>query len=758
MIPILRQTAERRLALPRLDGGLNVRDGVSDILDNQLTDCKNVWFERGILQTRPALELKNDALPIPTGGRRRTLQAGDSNIIFGGVRYTIVTDTLYKTTAGAGQTVTVRLFPDDAGEDVITAGTVTISDANAKNLKSRTVMHEGNVYVFAQYTTKKEVHGIEEDAQAYKVYKLTGHGDGTFEAPAEAEPYAPLILTNLWGCEHAETQAQMATRGASMIEGFNLIGNSYRMQGSTYDASDTAEQAGTIVWAYDEQTEGYVDTGRRYAIYPLLFPLPGLEGEIRLVYTAANGRTYTHSVTIYDNTLVNVTEDTEGADGLRLFATETNVGLTEEEQYTSIIDVKQFQPSDFIANNMMITAICPNDDQNKSKVFDMTKSVWFGGAARGIHGGSRLFLGGNTQEKDKALVVWSDLNNPLYFDENCYTYVGDKAQAVTAFGRQGAALVIFKERELFYTLYEQGASVSAGDVTEQNVVDVVTRSAYFPVVQISGDIGCDCPDTVQMCRNRLVWAASDGKVYELIAQNQYTERAAMCVSDVIERALKDSQTIGNLKTAHAADWRGRYLLFAGNRVFVMEYNSYGFTYAASFAKDENASARVPWYIWELPVATEKAFTAGRVLYVIGTAHEGTGVQYLDVAGGDDAFHYSDNVTATMPFDAMIQTKFFDFGSPAILKRVKLVDVSLGENGGEPVRITFLSEVTHEDAGEVTLKTRGAEEGSAESFVNKQVRPYTFACARFGIRLEAKRCMKLDKIMLTYSIFGGARWR
>ena len=49
---------------------------------------------------------------------------------------------------------------------------------------------------------------------------------------------------------------------------------------------------------------------------------------------------------------------------------------------------------------------------------------------------------GNSLNKEKALVVWSGLNDPLYFSENAYFYVGDTTSKVTGFGKQSNMLVI----------------------------------------------------------------------------------------------------------------------------------------------------------------------------------------------------------------------------------------------------------------------------------------------------------------------------
>ncbi len=51
-LPIRRTQGSSLLGLPDLSGGLNMRDGISEVLDNQLTECKNMWWKDGVLCTR----------------------------------------------------------------------------------------------------------------------------------------------------------------------------------------------------------------------------------------------------------------------------------------------------------------------------------------------------------------------------------------------------------------------------------------------------------------------------------------------------------------------------------------------------------------------------------------------------------------------------------------------------------------------------------------------------------------------------------
>ena len=60
--PKMRPQTAMELKIPDLSGGLNFRDGLSEVLDNQLTDCKNVWWNDGVLKTRPGMRADNETV------------------------------------------------------------------------------------------------------------------------------------------------------------------------------------------------------------------------------------------------------------------------------------------------------------------------------------------------------------------------------------------------------------------------------------------------------------------------------------------------------------------------------------------------------------------------------------------------------------------------------------------------------------------------------------------------------------------------
>ena len=52
--PKINKQPRREVQVPQFSGGLNLRDSVSGVRDNQMTDCVNMWYKEGMLKTRPS--------------------------------------------------------------------------------------------------------------------------------------------------------------------------------------------------------------------------------------------------------------------------------------------------------------------------------------------------------------------------------------------------------------------------------------------------------------------------------------------------------------------------------------------------------------------------------------------------------------------------------------------------------------------------------------------------------------------------------
>ncbi len=784
MRPMISNTPFHKLTIPELSGGVNLRDGVSLIQDNQLTDCKNVWYKDGMLRTRPGVRFynsnpdivfeRNILADVPL----KHVYADPKNYrVIGGVTYFLVC-------LQSRSSLSFRYYradgkvEEDSGLPYLEVGEIVTDELPPSDFTCNIFQHGTDIYCFCSDY-------YEGQAVPYYIYKISELGTDAAKAAwkvnrvgvdKDAMPYAPLVY--IGGYSNMFPDKLLSELNA--IEGYNLLGDMYRIKYSTAweDVDGNGEHRYENAWYYLPQKIEKADKNQT----------------ITAEWVDISGVSHKHVVILEPNKTTG-TEDTNVVPEDKLFI---DVGINKQGSYVRIMDyetkeVKSFYRNEHVRNNLTITAPSPNSRENYEKVLNMTFNEWYGGGAEGLNGGIQLFMGGNKGEK--SLVCWSDVNKPLYFSENCYAYVGDSSQKVTAFGKQGEALVIFKEREIYATQYTSlNTSMEAKDVINQSVVDVTANEVTFPMVQVHGFIGCDCPKTVQLCRNRLVWAHSDGKAYTLASANQYNERSVFEVSDMVGKRLKAHST-DELHGALSADWEGHYVLVVGDRLYLMDYNSYGYSNIASYTKNEDAQVKVPWWIWHMPEYTprnnkttqsyEKRSLDARAiasiadkLFVCVTMAAPTQTQgnhYLEEIlyfknnskdfvplftatehQGDVWYDYDDTVSQEIP--TMLQTKFFDFGAPIVKKSVPKIEVAFGTNGGVPIKTTVITENSR-DEGIFVIdepEEQNKEEFSAGYFRNRLIRPINKRACRIGLRFESEGNMSVDAISLQYKSLGGLK--
>lgn len=709
--------------MPDLSGGMNLRDSVSQVLDNQLTDARNVWFKDGVLKTRPGID--NMEHYVNDGWKDADIKPHEIYNTADGEVYRLFT----------AQSNTHIYFFWIGKDKFIELSSIEI-ETDCKNFF--VVQKDKFLYCFLQSGT---VHKCNISAEEQK-----------WEVLGENDFYIPTLATNCMAVNVEGTLTNdMCLKDATMLEGFNLLGNRFKIYASTVDKEELSE---AIIG----------EPERHYMIY--VIPFAGdervcdlIETILKISITQQNGQIAEHTVEVtasgtFEENSYNL------VDGLKLKVTPQVNETLKLEFYKEDSDFPAYvTEDDYVFNNMEIIAPCYNPPENYDKIFNMSRATWFGGAAEGISGGTRLFLGGN--ESEPNLVVWSDLNNPLYFPENNYFYVGESSSPVTAFGKQSDMLVIFKDNETYYTQYNRNTSITAEAVMEQSVIDIAASSVYFPLTLINANIGCDCPNTVELCRNRLVWTNSNGRVYTLVSNNQYNERNIFEIGEMIYRKLKTEK---NLKNARSIDWNRYYLLQVQNRIFILDYNSYGYQYIQSYSKTEDANLRIPWNFWDFELqagnlqSTALAVVDGALLlvesgtYGIFKAEFNEEAAYDHILKSDTSSNYRE---ITAPIKSEAQTKLFEFGAQGYYKNVDKVVLSVGNNGGVPINVSFVTDMGIEET-EIVPDGSQIEAYTAGYVKSMQMSPCIRQVERFGVKLSCDGPLAVDGITLTYRVTGGAR--
>ena len=652
--PKITREGSYRLHIPELSGGLNRVDPLDTVRDNQLTDCKNVWFKDGVLQSRPALRwIEEDGGPAdpddPDSPNRPWLVPPDGSTLkfrgeVGGVFRMV-----YLVTGQAGGKDTLYVFyvrrartvqEKEEGKEVVVGHSDSFSPCDAETF--------GNVILFES----EPINGIANSDGLYAlVYDqnngttVWGHSTNRdtkwWQIPEDADGvYAPLVLINGKGNKYSALPSggNAEYPRAVTFEGFNTLFGKFRA-GFFADGVSHEFQLPSSLAANSKVEVTY--TNRKNEIYTWEIPKDASDSGPPLIDQ--------------DNIQAHVNRKT----GLLWFT------AGKEGQAPGTLAMVQG-----VSNSILVTAVA---DISACTLGNSTRAIWFGGSANGINGGSRLFLTGDSKSPGK--VCWSDQGRPLYFPENCYAYVGESGRPVTAMAKQDDMLVFFKENETYYTTYVDGPSYTADDILSGAIVDVTAVDAVFPIYQISPNIGCDQPDTIQNCDNRLIWASSPGHVYTLVSSSIYSNANIYRLTDETGPLL---DTAGIAKAGILDGW---YYLFQGDTAYVMDYRTNAVRGVTSYAKDRSP---VGWYVWKFTptgptaVGVLSSEIDGLLLISKGAGQNGnnhiTGGLFED--GTEDAAPGLMGLTIKSRF----RTKLFDFGYPERMKKIAALVLKAGGNG------------------------------------------------------------------------------
>ena len=726
-IPKMPKSNQYRVSVPALNGGVNLNDAPNLVEDNQLTAVLNMWWKDQALRTRAGL-----ATTVERSFHIQTSGMGDS-----------LTYKVYSP---------VRVYRDGKPEDYVCCSCeFETSRANhvfhfyrfnesgsATHVSSLTFLdyEDGDPYATGMF-----MFAANPTADGIGLYAVFNSGDiysmnKNFELQKidKSEIYAPLVVVNAVGFD--DTGSPPVVSG-TQFEGYNLLSGAFRT------AFTTDGKAHEFKLPLDNLT---MNNGESPAV-----EYTGTDGTVTRWESFSNTMFYAQASAEIGGETVTV----------KLYR---RSGIIE---FSTGADTPYPLPGS-ISNNLIVTA-WKTDPEATKKIANMQFATWFGGDRSGINGGTRLFVSGNPDHPN--LVHWSDINNPLYFPENNYAYIGESSQKVTGFGKQTDILVIFKEHEIYSAEYVSGNTYTAQDVIDGKVVDVTANAAVFPITPINSGIGCDCPNTIQLCNNRLIWATSDGAVYGLMAANQASERNVRKLSAMIESRLKAEDRY-LLKSALSCDVDGHYMLLVRNRVYLLDYMDGVFQYYATYSDERKAQRNMSWYCWEFPKECTpaavmpkgdrlSAFCIRNYPYTDSSGMPKKalfGAAYLLDGERDCVFHPSGPAFETGEFDISVeereiqscfQTKVFDFGSQERKKKIHRLHMNMADTSNARITVSYVTEKgTMDDVYELSMSGTGA-------MVGRMLTPGVSRVCRFGVLVSSAGAIGVDGLVIRYEIGGEA---
>lgn len=683
--PAMGHSRRARVNIPDLRGGVNYRDALSAVEDDQLTDVNNLWFKDGALRTRPGMKVPRQNGKVGYTGDYEAYSADRAWMCRCPSGCTLI-----YTISGMYTNYSYNLYAFDADGCYIGSGTLSAQNALLVPYGSS---RDGAVYDAIAYhggTMGRMISGIRVTADGITVTAL--------------EPYVPVVMFNGKGRSVVGADAP----GGALLEGYSVLTAKYR---------------------------AYYNTDAQSTKYYL--PTPMVPNYATLTYTAGT-ETWTWQLT-------------------NVFKAEQNSKTTVKAKLSieGYVELSAALPEvEGASNNLCVTGSA-RDYSPEFSAMQAKAYAWFGGTKSGINGGTRLFLASGNK------VYWSGVNDPFYFSENNYAAVGAATDSITAFGKQSDALVIFKEREIYYTTYNDGINVTAEDVVSGKVVDVSTLDATFPLAQLSGNIGCDLPHTVRLMQNRLIWADSAGKVWTLVYTSEYNQRNVRPVGGLIERKIKAH----SMAHVHAAVYGDYYVLLVtengGTTGYALDTAEYGYSYYTSHRNDERAQSRMAWYVWTFPQLNGSSITvlgssdngADALWFTLQNEADSTMLRKLTAYtfgdGGDETADYAGGYTET-PIPCRFTTKLFDMDRPDREKMFDRLYIGFGQTEELNAKLTYITEKGEfEDSYRVTAEK--AQPMWTAQFIRTEPITPNMRCRRFAVRVENTGDMYVEGLVLSYRV-------
>lgn len=676
------------VAVPQLNGGVNLCDMQHAIADNQLSECNNMWWLDGALRTRPAL-----------------------------AKHQELTDTYNLCQRiNENETMLMHYSQNKSAEDVkffaahIDAyGTVTpIGGDYAGGYYNAT--YPNACAAFACRAPKGKpydwVFFIDNG-------EIVAFNNGKWET---VDGYIPMVVMNCVGASENGTvnsEAQSTT-----LEAYNLISDKFRV-GFMTDGKST-------VFTLPVSGEICALSLESGAAEPYAVDLSD-KAEASIWNVAPNG--FGLDENVYKSVSVNIKHD-KLKKTLTFTCSATKTAGGTETVYLPYSET----------NNLTVTA--RNNRADHKRITQMRMCTWFGGDQSGLGGGTHLFVAGHPDKPN--LLHWSDVNNPLYFPENNYAYIGEDSAAITALGKQGEMLVILRERDAYCTYYVAGEVPTLEEMESAAAIETTAHKSYFPIAQLHPTIGCRCPQSVRLVNNRLVWADSNGHVYVLAGSSRYSERNVREVSPLIDKALKE-HTDEELRAAVSGEFEGYYTLLVGDNMYLMDAQTSAFNSINYYSREETAQKALPWYVWTLP---HEEYTT---LVAVGD-HAA-----LIASGAVYTFCEDDTEQTVEPtIDNGFATKQFEFGRMDRRKAIGQMYLRLGIRNGGAAEITYITDQYSRSDPFIIESAEDVAERDPKFVKTYRLTPNIHRVESFGVRVASEHRMAIEGITIQFKNEGVIR--
>ncbi len=327
-----------------------------------------------------------------------------------------------------------------------------------------------------------------------------------------------------------------------------------------------------------------------------------------------------------------------------IIITDVKTGENPKVDFTVEGDTVTLSEPLYVAYNISYVPAKGGEYRNFDKIFGCTLTCAYGGRT---FGGTRVFFSGNADYP--GYYFYSELLNPLEIRSLSYDILGNGSEKINALAKQKDKLVALCDRSVYEISYS---------FNNQTGPD-------FSVAEISGKIGCDIPQSVQLIDNKLVFANTSPGIF-IIVSSDYTDElsilkiSANVLGEGTEFGLSNETSL-SLQNAVSADFDGKYILLcASGNAYVWDYGNTPYCFSANTLLSQK---KLAWYFWD-NLRETSLFEINGCLF--GTVNgDGSVTENNSVADGNSVaivkFSEECSTDFESPTDCVFQSGELDFG-------------------------------------------------------------------------------------------------
>lgn len=463
----LKKTSYKTLRVKNLDGGINCLLSPSDIEDNQLSDCKNVWFRDGVLKTRAGTRVDASKYIKPEETDtfyKYEYKLHNAGLNIAGEYMRIATGEI----CVEDYVYYCNVFLVGENGNFLPAGKISFFRTTSEifytpiNILFYTGKPQTGGGIFAMATTQNDFY---DDQRFYAIYEIS---EDFKEWNRVYNFYIPTLYINGRGNKYAIPKGnnQVNFNSPKILESPNMLNGRFH----AYFTSD-----------------GYSNSFR------LPFPKLSSESVICRIY---------YNLVDYVEWLVGA-HSTENRQ--TFFGVEVTMQVDREKGTVYFLSNGKDYPIPLMdiynENNIKITAT-KEIEKGKEKIIHSTCACNYK---------SRIIISGGESGNE---VYEADFDNPLYFSQKSSVKVGSADSEVVDIAIKDNRIVVLKQDGIYYLNFRNGNKIN--DISLLADSDkIFTYDDKFYCNIITDKVGCYGKDFTAVLNDDIVFLGKDRKIYLL---------------------------------------------------------------------------------------------------------------------------------------------------------------------------------------------------------------------------------------------------